>query len=202
MKPKKLPGVSGLKEMLRRQMRTRLAGMTGEDRAFASLELCRRAAQLPAFRDAKALALFAPLATEPDIHPLIEEAWARGKQVVFPLMSREAGVPRLDWHAVKAWNEVVVTGPFGVREPEPSLCPRVDPLELDCIFVPGLAFDERGDRLGRGGGYYDVALTEFDVGTPRIGLMFACQQTETIPRDTHDQMLEGVVTEDGFVLVE
>jgi 5-formyltetrahydrofolate cyclo-ligase len=202
MKPKKLPGVSGLKEMLRRQMRTRLAGMSAEDRAYASLELCRRAAELPAFRDAKAVALFAPLATEPDIHPLIEEAWARGKQVVFPLMSREAGIPRLAWHAVKAWNEVVVTGPFGVREPEPSLCPRVNPLELDCIFVPGLAFDARGDRLGRGGGYYDVALTEFDIGTPRIGLMFACQQTETIPRDTHDQRLEIVITEISMLLVK
>jgi 5-formyltetrahydrofolate cyclo-ligase len=202
MKPNNLPGAAGLKKMLRRQMRTRLAAMPPEGRAYASLEICRRVGELPAFREAKSVALFAPLATEPDIHPLIEEAWARRKQVVFPLMSRENGVPRLAWHAVKAWNEVVVNGPFGVREPEPVLCARVNPLELDCIFVPGLAFDARGDRLGRGGGYYDVALTEFDVGTPRIGLMFACQQTESIPRDTHDQMVEIVITEAGIVLAK
>jgi 5-formyltetrahydrofolate cyclo-ligase len=202
MKPNKLPGATGLKKMLRRQMRTRLAAMSPEERAYASLEICRRAGELPAFREAKSVALFAPLATEPDIHPLIEEAWARGKQVVFPLMSREDDVPRLAWYAVKAWNEVVVNGPFGVREPEPALCARVNPLELDCIFVPGLAFDARGDRLGRGGGYYDVALTEFDVGTPRIGLMFACQQTESIPRDTHDQMVEVVVTETGLLIAK
>jgi 5-formyltetrahydrofolate cyclo-ligase len=202
MKPNNLPGAAGLKKMLRRQMRTRLAAISAEERAYASLEICRRAGELPAFREAKAVALFAPLATEPDIHPLIEEAWARGKQVVFPLMSSEAGVPRLAWHAVQAWSEVVVNGPFGVREPEPSLCARVNPLELDCVFVPGLAFDARGDRLGRGGGYYDVALTEFDIGTPRIGLMFACQQAESIPRDTHDQMVELVVTETGIVLAK
>jgi 5-formyltetrahydrofolate cyclo-ligase len=202
MKPNNLPGAAGLKKMLRRQMRTRLATVMGEDRAYASLAICRLAAELPAFREAKSLALFAPLASEPDIHPLIEEAWAHGKQVVFPLMTREGDVPRLAWHEVKSWDEVVVTGPFGVREPEPTLCARVDPLELDCVFVPGLAFDGRGDRLGRGGGYYDAALTEFDIGTPRIGLMFACQQVESVPRDTHDQMLEGIVTEDGFVLAK
>lgn len=199
MKPNTLPGAAGLKKMLRRQMRTRLGAMPPEERAYASLEICRRAAALPAFQDAKAVALFAPLASEPDIHPLIEEAWARGKQVVFPLMWREGEVPRLAWHAVKSWNEVVVNGPFGVREPDPAVCPRVNPLELDCIFVPGVAFDERGDRLGRGGGYYDAALTEFDVGTPRVGLMFACQQAESIPRETHDQMVEIMITENGLV---
>jgi len=202
MKPNKLPGAGGLKKMLRRQMRARLGAMPPEERAYASLQICRRAAELPVFRDAKAMALFAPLATEPDIHPLIEEAWACRKQVVFPLMSRVDDVPRLAWHAVKSWDEVIVHGPFGVREPDPALCPRVNPLALDCIFVPGLAFDERGDRLGRGGGYYDVALTEFDVGTPRIGLMFACQQTESIPRDTHDQMVELVITEAGILLAK
>jgi 5-formyltetrahydrofolate cyclo-ligase len=202
MKPNKLPGASGLKKMLRRQMRTRLAAMPPEERAQASLEICRRAAELPVFHDAQSVALFAPLASEPDIHPLIEEAWARGKRVVFPLMSREDDVPRLAWHAVKSWDEVIVNGPFSVREPDPAQCPRVHPLELDCIFVPGLAFDARGDRLGRGGGYYDAALAEFDVGTPRIGLMFACQQAESIPRDTHDQMVEIVITEAGIVLAK
>lgn len=198
MKPEKLPGVSGLKAALRHQMRAALHVMTTGDRALASLEICRHAAQLPAFHDAKTVALFAPLIMEPDIQPLVEEAWAQEKRVVFPLMSREGNAPRLDWRVAATWDELVVVGPFGVREPDPARCPSVAPEELDCVFVPGLAFDRRGGRLGRGGGYYDAALAAMDVGTPRVGLMFARQEAAEVPRDAHDQVLEVIVTESGF----
>jgi 5-formyltetrahydrofolate cyclo-ligase len=129
----------------------------------------------------------------------VEEAWAKKKRVAFPLMSRDGGVPRLDWLVAESWDALVVTGPFGVREPDPARCSRLAPEELDCIFVPGLAFDPRGHRLGRGGAYYDAALAQLDIGTPRIGLFFACQQADEVPRDPHDQMLSGVVTEEQAV---
>jgi 5-formyltetrahydrofolate cyclo-ligase len=199
MKPEKLPGVAGLKTALRRQMRTRLELRPEDERARASLEICRRAANLAAFREAQAVAVFAPLPSEPDIHPLIEEAWAEKKRVAFPFMSRDSSTPRLDWLMADGWNALVVAGPFGVREPDPALCPRLDPLELDCIFVPGLAFDGLGHRLGRGGGYYDAALAGLDIGTPRVGLFFACQQADEVPREAHDQMLTSVVTEQQII---
>jgi len=195
MKPEKLPGIAGVKAALRQQMRTRLELPSEDERVRASLEICRHAAGLPAFRQAQSVAVFAPLPNEPDIHPLIEEAWAEKKQVAFPLMSREGGVPRLDWLVTENWDVLIVAGPFGVREPDPKRCPRIDPLELDCLFVPGLAFDPRGHRLGRGGGYYDAALAALDIGTPRVGLFFACQQADEVPREAHDQVLSHVVTE-------
>jgi 5-formyltetrahydrofolate cyclo-ligase len=201
MNPEKLPGIAGLKSTLRQQMRTRLALRSGEERVASSLEICRRAAALPSFREARAVALFAPLPTEPDIAPLAEEAWAQKKRVVFPLMSRRDDAPHLEWFVVAGWDELILAGPFGVREPDPAVCPRLDLLELDCIFAPGLAFDLRGHRLGRGGGYYDAALAQLDIGTPRIGLMFACQQAPEVPRDAHDQILELIVTEEGVVEV-
>jgi len=202
MKPQKLPGIAGLKQTLRQQMRTRLDSLDEASRARASLEICRLAASLPAFREAQALAVFAPLATEPDIHPLIEEAWARGKRVAFPFMSREGDVPKLEWLIAMTWDDLVVTGPLGIREPNPAACPTLDALELDSILVPGLSFDLRGHRLGRGGGYYDAALAQLDIGTPRLGIMFACQQIDDVPRDAHDQILEGVVTEEGVVVTK
>jgi len=185
------------KEEVRRAMRLQLRKISDAFRAEASLVICGLAAQLPAFRDGRCPALFVPLDTEPDIHPLIEEAWAQGKRVAFPFMSRDGETPHLQWLVAEGWNALVVAGPFGVREPEPALCPPLPPLELDCIFVPGLAFDPRGHRLGRGGAYYDAALAQLDVGTPRIGLMFSCQQVDEVPRDAHDQTLTSVVTESG-----
>ncbi len=187
------------KEKWRSEMRSRLRTLSPELRAEASLVICQMAANLPAFLDSRCVALFAPLALEPDIHPLIEEAWARNKRVVLPLMIKHGSVPELDWHEVTSWDEVVVPGPFGLREPDPLRCPRVPIAEIDCVFVPGVAFDAEGFRLGRGGGFYDRFLSQAPAMLPRIGLFFSAQKVERVPREPHDQRLRNVLTEDGLV---
>jgi 5-formyltetrahydrofolate cyclo-ligase len=187
------------KETLRREMRSRLREMTPALRAEASLVICQAAANLPAFQNSRCVALFAPLASEPDVHPLIEEAWAQGKRVVLPLMIKHGTVPELDWHEITNWDEVVVPGPFGLREPDPLSCPRVPIAELDCVFVPGMAFDEEGFRLGRGGGFYDSFLAKAPQTLSCTGLFFSAQKVERVPREPHDQKLPSVITEDGHL---
>jgi 5-formyltetrahydrofolate cyclo-ligase len=185
------------KEKLRREMRARLREMSSALCAEASLVICQTAANQPAFRESRCVALFAPLPSEPDIHPLVEEAWAQGKRVVLPLMIRHGSTPKLDWHEVTSWDDVVVPGPFGLREPDPLRCRRVPIVELDCVFVPGVAFDDKGFRLGRGGGYYDSFLSSAPVTLPCIGLMFSLQKVPLVPREPHDQSLRRMITEEG-----
>ena len=189
------------KEKIRLEMRARLRAMAPAARAEASLVICQAAANLPAFLKSRCVALFAPLQTEPDIHPLIEEAWAQGKRVVLPLMIKHGSRPELDWHAVTSWDDVVVPGPFGLREPDPLRCPRVAMTELDCAFVPGLAFDHEGFRLGRGGGFYDSFLSLAPAKISCVGLMFSLQIIALVPREPHDQALRSILTEDGLVSV-
>ena len=185
------------KEKLRREMRTHLRGMSPALHAEASLVICQMAANLPAFLKSRCVALFAPLPSEPDVHPLIEEAWAQGKRVVLPLMIKHGSTPELDWHEITSWDDVVVPGPFGLREPDPLRCPRVPLAELDCVFVPGVAFDPEGFRLGRGGGFYDSFLSLTPPTLPCIGLMFSLQKVPMVPREPHDQALRSVITEAG-----
>ena len=187
------------KEQLRRDLRASLRGMSPALHAEASLVICQVAANLPAFLKSRCVALFAPLPSEPDIHPLIEEAWAQGKRVVLPLMIKQSSGPELDWHEVASWDEIVVPGPFGLREPDPLRCPRVPLAKLDCVFVPGVAFDHQGFRLGRGGGFYDRFLSLTPPTLPCIGLMFSLQKVPLVPREPHDQALRSIITEDGVV---
>jgi len=187
------------KEKLRREMRARLRGMSPALHAEASLVICQIAANQAAFLKSRCVALFAPLPSEPDIHPLIEEAWAQGKRVVLPLMIKRGSMPELDWHEVTGWDDVVVPGPFGLREPDPLRCPRVAITELGCVFAPGVAFDHEGFRLGRGGGFYDSFLGDAPPALPCIGLMFSLQKVPLVPREPHDQPLRSIITEDGFV---
>jgi 5-formyltetrahydrofolate cyclo-ligase len=191
--------VKKAKEEMRRTMRARLRDLGADFRAEASLVICETAAQTPAFIQGQCIALFAPLPSEPDIHPLIEEAWAHGKQVLMPLMIKHGDKPELDWHAVTNWDDVIVPGPFGLREPDPLRCERVATSKIDCAFIPGLAFDAEGYRLGRGGGFYDYFLGMAASHLPRFGLMFACQQVPNVPREPHDQALPDILTEDGAV---
>ena|ERR1700677_4889794 len=189
--------MTAAKDHLRREIRTQLRSMSRALHAEASLVICQAAAHLPAFRDSKCIAFFAPLSSEPDIHPLIEEAWAEGKRVALPLMLPKTGTPELDWHTVTSWDDIIVPGPLGVREPDPSRCPKIASAEIECAFVPGVAFDHEGFRLGRGGGYYDRFLSLAPPRMPCIGLMFALQKVALVPREPHDQALRIVVTEDG-----
>jgi len=191
-------GGHAAKDKMRSEMRDRLRGMSPALHAEASLVICQMTANLPAFLKSRCVALFAPLPSEPDIHPLIEEAWAQGKRVVLPLMIKHGSVPELDWHEITNWDDVVVPGPFGLREPDPLSCPRVPLAELDCVFVPGVAFDAEGFRLGRGGGFYDSFLTRTPPTLPCIGLMFSLQKVPLVPREPHDQALRNVITEDGL----
>jgi 5-formyltetrahydrofolate cyclo-ligase len=196
------PETQAEKEKMRRSMRTQLRGMDPVAHAEASLIICETAAHQVAFRSARCVALFAPLPSEPDVRLLIEEAWAEGKRVALPLMIKHEDGPQLDWHQVVSWEEVVMPGPFGLREPDPLRCPRIPIAEIDCAFVPGLAFDAKGVRLGRGGGFYDYFLSRTSAGLPRIGLMFQCQNVPRVPHEPHDQTLSSIITEEKIWTIE
>lgn len=83
----------------------------------------------------------------------------------------------------------------------PAPLPLADEVEPDVIFVPLLAFDAAGGRLGQGGGYYDRTLALLQRGDRRpwfVGLAYAGQEIDRLPRERHDVALHGVLTEIGY----
>lgn len=78
----------------------------------------------------------------------------------------------------------------------PSKAVEIDPAALDLVLVPGLAFSVKGERLGRGGGYYDRFLAK--VSAPTIGLAFSVQRVEVIPTEPFDQCMDQVIFGDSF----
>jgi 5-formyltetrahydrofolate cyclo-ligase len=82
---------------------------------------------------------------------------------------------------------------FGTLAPT-ELAPLVEP---DVILMPLLGFDKRGTRLGYGGGYYDRTLMKLSKKPRLVGLAFAAQELDMIPREAHDVPLDMIVTEFG-----
>ena len=89
-------------------------------------------------------------------------------------------------------------GRFGILEPYGTQV-VIPPEEVDCIMIPGVAFDYRGGRLGFGKGYYDRFLSQLPATTYRCGLAFSIQVVPYVPQTSHDICMHGIVTEQGFI---
>ena len=105
------------------------------------------------------------------------------------------------WHA----GQTFAPGAFGI--PEPVGGELVAFADHDVVLVPLTAFDGRCHRVGQGGGFYDRALGSLPARTGRsrpaaIGVAYAFQQVDEVPRDSWDVPLDAVVTETGLVIAE
>jgi 5-formyltetrahydrofolate cyclo-ligase len=159
------------------------------ERAVASARLVERLAQAPWFATASAILFFAPLPDEPDIWPLLESALADRRFIALPRYdSREQ-----EFRAARITNPAtdIANGRFGIREPS-ATCPEAPLNRLDLVLVPGVAFDTRGWRLGRGKGFYDRLLSQ--VCGKTCGVAFDEQIVEAIPAEPHDVRLNCILT--------
>lgn len=122
---------------------------------------------------------------------LLLQALARmGAHIAFPRVAAKDAA--LEFHRIPD-GEMLRPGTFGIQEPL-THWPAVAP---DVLLVPLLAFDDAGYRLGYGGGYYDRTL----AALPRaraIGIAYAGQRVDILPRDAHDCRLNAVLTENGL----
>ncbi|MDR0533987.1 MAG: 5-formyltetrahydrofolate cyclo-ligase [Verrucomicrobiales bacterium] len=174
------------KRLMRREMREKLFAIGAEIRIAASTGIVGRITSSLAWREAGSVALFSPLASEPDISSLLDAALMVGKDVMYPRM--KGG--ELELCVVHSRGDFQA-GAFGILEPHGES----SPLAADLILVPGLAFDANGHRLGRGKGYYDRLLALMTKART-MGVFFSCQQAQRIPAEGHDVRLDCVATEE------
>lgn len=174
---------------LRKSVRATFESRSRADLRKASAEICRLVTGLPEWASAKSVCLFASQSLEPFVDPLFDTAREEGKEVCYPrVRGRELELVETSGH-----HELVITR-WNLREPSGERLRQT--ARVDLILVPGLAFDERGFRLGRGGGYYDRLLSGLKE-TVTVGVCFAFQRLSDIPLESHDRAVRIMVTENG-----
>lgn len=178
------------KKQARRLVRTAIEGMTPQQRIAASAAIRERLTALPELQSARAVMAFISLPDELDMDPILSDLLARGKSVYVPrtFVSEKRMVPvRLRDLAQLRMGE------YGIREPDTD--ETGDPATLDLVIVPGRAFDRLGNRLGRGGGFYDAFMSGPGFRALRCAVAYACQLLPAVPHDATDVPVDVIVTE-------
>lgn len=183
------PALVERKAVLRRQLRALLSGMPAVEREGESSSIREVIGSQSVWRHARCILGFVPLPSEPDLWALFQERVRAGGLCCVPRWN----VVEQDYEAARLPSEGGLSpGPYGVLEPDESL--PVMPWErLDLILVPGLGFDRRGWRLGRGRGHFDRLLRRV-IQTSRWGIAFDRQIVEQVPIEPHDVNVNFLVT--------
>lgn len=181
--------LANLKDDFRRGALAQRDALTPEARADAATAIAARTLPLE-LPPGTIVAGYSPINSELDPFPLMRAFARKGATLALPvIIARD--------HALifRAWepDEGLVRGPLGIFQPSSD----ADDVDPDIVLVPLAAFDRAGHRIGYGRGYYDRTLQNLRAvkKVTVIGLAFAVQEIETVPRLPHDEQLDCVLTE-------
>lgn len=170
--------------------------------AEAEPDAAERAARklpLSRFSRFRIIAAYRPQGSELDPAPVLQAILGLDPGFATPVLpvATDKTSPLIFRH----WDmkERLVPDAFGIPAPPPS-APALAP---NLVIAPLLAFDRKGARLGQGAGHYDRTLAKLRKDRPvfMLGLGFAGQEVDAIPQDRHDQRLDAILTETGYIEV-
>lgn len=176
---------------LRRELLRRRDHIPPVVRKVKDREIEARLYGLDEFISAKVIFFFASFRTEADTSGMITKSLQEGRKVILPKVEGKD----LGLYEIKGIAEL---RPGYMDIPEPSVLSddrRADINEVDLIIIPGAAFDEAGNRIGYGGGYYDRLLSGLQKDIPVVAPAYEEQVEDCIPSEPHDIRVQMIVTD-------
>lgn len=149
------------------------------------------------FLEANIVLLYINSTSEVNTLKIIERCFNYNKIVILPAFDttkHEMILMKID-----NLNTDLTIGPRGILEPDPSHC-NVVPIEcIDIAIIPGVAFDEKGGRIGSGDGYYDRFIPKLSITTRKVALTFEDQIISQIQMESHDKYVDIIITEERII---
>jgi 5-formyltetrahydrofolate cyclo-ligase len=180
------------KVQLRLEMQKCLVNIPAEERKERSRKACRNLIGTAEFKGASTVMMYLALPHELDTSEAILCAWQQGKTVV---------VPKVSWqqrHMIPVEINSLETGfsadVGGLRNPIMGVPVPFE--EIDLVVAPGLGFDKKGNRLGRGGSFYDRFFTNRDLHASKCGFAFSRQVIKAVPVTENDVPVDFLVTDE------
>ncbi|MHC4114374.1 MAG: 5-formyltetrahydrofolate cyclo-ligase [Planctomycetota bacterium] len=184
-----------VKHQLRLSLQKTLLAMSSKQRKEKSKKACQNLIGTRQFQEASTIMMFLSLPHEVCTNEAILCAWQLGKTVA---------VPKISWQQkhmlpvqINTLEDGFSTEVAGLRNPIKGSPVPFE--EIDLVVTPGLAFDRQGNRLGRGGGYYDRFFTNEKLKRQRCGFAFAEQLIDSVPISERDERVDLLVTDEQVI---
>lgn len=178
------------KSELRKEIRNRKRQFTQAQLGELSFSVISQLQDHQKVRDAHTLLLYYSLPDEVNTHEWIDKLVKEGKTVLLPVVTDKKNMILREYTGKHDLYE----GNYHIMEPIGKLFPEERYREIEVGIIPGMSFDEAGDRLGRGKGYYDRFLRKTDFNLYKIGICFGFQKEKKIPSESHDITMDEVIS--------
>lgn len=149
------------------------------------------------FLESRIVLMYVGGANEIPTGDIIHRTYQYGKIVVLPAFDPEKF--KMTLMKVDRIDKDLKDGPRGVAEPNPARCKRVPIEKVDIAIIPGIAFDEKGARIGTSRGYYDRLIPNLSITTRKVALALEEQMVPQIPMESHDKFVDIIITDKRIV---
>jgi 5-formyltetrahydrofolate cyclo-ligase len=196
------PSVSSIdRDALRRAMRRTRRALPQQDRRIAARRFTLIADRAHLLKPRSRIGVYHAYGAEADLTHLIHRAWQRGCELYLPVITHRRS-SRMEFFRFDPRTPLTKNA-FGIPEPPADAAARIAVLHLDIIFMPLVAFDPFGTRLGSGAGFYDRCLQHLHAARvwrrPKlIGVAYAQQQVARLDPSPWDVPMDGVITQHAF----
>ena len=183
-----------LKSKIRQEMKSKLAALTPGDYQALNFLIEQRFFNLPILQKSQTVMIYYSIHHEVATNSIILRLLEAGKAVALPTC-----IDKTNIRAGKVQNlDELIPGVFGIHEPS-SLALEIHPSEIDLVVIPGVAFDQKGMRLGHGAGYYDRFLSK--TKAYKLGLAYDFQVIDNLVFENHDVPMDALLTPSTFLEV-
>lgn len=185
--------LSTARQQIRQSTRKKRQQLSAIEQQIAAQKIMQHVLTHSKISQAHNIALFLSFDGEINTQPLISALWQQGKNVYLPVLHPFNRHNLLFLHY--STETQLVKNRFNIAEPPLDVTQVLPPNQLDVMMIPLVAFDEQGQRLGMGGGFYDRTLANWQQkGFYPIGLAHDCQQVQSLPVAHWDIPLPEIIT--------
>ena len=185
--------IKEIKREIREDMARKLEEFSADELIEKTRRIEERLFGFANFLESKVVLLYMHANGEVVTNDIIKRCFESNKTVVLPtfdIIKHTMQPMRVD-----NLNSNLKPGPRGVPEPNPKRC-KIVPIDyIDIAIIPGIAFDEKGGRIGSGEGYYDRLIPKLSITTRKVALALESQIIQQVPVESHDKYVDIVITE-------
>ena len=189
--------ISAAKIQIREDIANTISALSANEIDEKTTAIQKRLFEFANFLESKIALLYVSRDLEVPTDSIIKKSYTYNKIVVLPAFDPESF--KMTLMKVDAAEQELIPGPRGILEPDASKCKVVPMDRIDIAIIPGLAFDEKGGRIGSGTGYYDRLIPRLAITTRKVALTFEEQIVPQIPMESHDKHVDIIITDKRII---